>query len=124
MHYDKKVLSGLGADKTIYKTYYRNGNIPITLFMAYYNTLEKADLSHSPFVCFTGQGWEILETSKKTIPVNFSGTEKIKVNQLIQKKMDTSMIALFWYQSAGHSFSNRGLQKISLFFNKLLGKPD
>jgi len=124
VHYDKKDLSVLEPDKTTYKTYNRTGSNPVTLFMLHYNTLEKADLSHSPIVCFTGQGWEILESSQKTIPANLSGTKKIKVNQLIQKKMDTSIITLFWYQSAESAFSNRGIQKIFLFVNKLLGKPD
>ena len=122
--YDNKILRVLAPDKTIYKTYQKDGSQPITLFMAYYNTLEKADLSHSPIVCFTGQGWDILKSSQKEMPVNLSGTERIKVNQLIQKKLDTLMITLFWYQSADSAFSNRGIQKISLFVNRLIGEPN
>lgn len=125
--YDKEVLSSLSPDKIIYKTYHRDENNegpPITLFLAYYNTLEKADLSHSPIVCFTGQGWEIENTKKLEISLNQSKTQKIKVNAMIQKKLDTTMIVLFWYQSANHVFNNRGIQKISLFFDKLLGKSD
>lgn len=123
--YDKQVLKVLSPDKIIYKSYSnRNAAPPITLFMAYYNTLEKADLSHSPIVCFTGQGWHIERVTKQEIPINLPDTRKIKVNQIIQSKLDTTMITLFWYQSANHAFANRGIQKLSLFFNKLMGKPD
>jgi len=122
--YDKDVLSVLSPDKIIYKKYKRQGSPSITLFMACYNTLEKADLSHSPIVCFTGQGWEISDSSKKEIPVHLSKNQKIKVNQLIQKKAAATMFTLFWYQSANQAFSNRGFQKISLFFDKLFGKPE
>jgi len=122
--YDKTVLSVLSPDKIIYKSYHRDGSPPITLFIAYYNTLEKADLSHSPVVCFTGQGWEIENMRKIEIPVNRTDIPKIKVNEIIQKKLNTIMIALFWYQSANNAFSNRGIQKISLLFNKLSGKLD
>lgn len=125
--YDKEALSSLSPDKIIYKTYKRDENNeypPITLFLACYNTLEKADLSHSPIVCFTGQGWEIENTKKLEISLNQSKAQKIRVNAMIQKKLDTNMITLFWYQSANRAFNNRGIQKVSLFFNKILGKSD
>lgn len=122
--YDKEALSVLSTDRIIYKSYHRSPVPPITLFIGYYNTLEKADYSHSPVVCFTGQGWKIENTSKKTIPIDFPHVPEITVNQMIQRKHDTTMIALFWYQSANRSFSNRGFQKVSLFFDKLLGKVD
>jgi len=121
--YDKDVISSLGPDKTVYKTYYSKQNFPITLFMACYSTLEKADLSHSPIVCFTGQGWEISKTDKQEINIDIPVKSTIKVNQLIQNKLETTMITLYWYQSADNAFSDRGIQKISLFFNKLFGKP-
>ena len=122
--YDKIVLDSLSPDRIIYKSYYRNGDPPITLFIAYYNTLEKADLSHSPIVCFTGQGWEIVRTIKSKIPINQLDSSYIKVNQIILKKRDTTMNALFWYQSVNRAFANKGLQKIDLFFRRLLGKTD
>ncbi len=74
----------LSPDKIIDRSY-RNGNIdpPITLFIAYYRTLEKADLSHSPVVCFTGKGWNIEKIIEKEIPVNLLDVSKIKVNQIL-----------------------------------------
>jgi len=122
--YDKEVLRVLSTNKIIYKSYHRNGGPPITLFIGYYDTLEKADFSHSPTVCFTGQGWEIKSTTQKEIPIDFQNMPKIKVNQIIQTKLDTTLIALFWYQSAHRAYTNRGIQKFSLFFDKLLGKPE
>ena len=121
--YDKDVISSLDPDKTVYKTYYSKQGFPITLFMACYSTLEKADLSHSPIVCFTGQGWEISKTSKQKINIDIPVKSTITVNQLIQNKLETTMITLFWYQSADNAFSDRGFQKILLFFNKMFGKP-
>lgn len=124
--YDKKLLINvLSPDKILYKNYMNeDGKPPITLFMAYYQTLEKSDLSHSPIVCFTGQGWEIENTAEKEIPINLPNAVAIRVNQMVQKKYETTMITLFWYQSVNRAFANRGLQKLSLFSNKLLRKPD
>ncbi len=123
--YDEQDLSSLSPDQIIYKTY-DNGHSgpPITLFIAYYNTLEKADLSHSPIVCFTGQGWHIEKVTKAVIPIHRPNTPEIRVNQMIQTKLDTTMITLFWHQSANRTFSNRGVQKLFLFVERLLGKKD
>jgi EpsI family protein len=122
--YDPEVLSVLVPDRIVYKTYQENGSLPVTLFLACYGTLEKADFSHSPIVCFTGQGWEISETSVDQLAVPTGGKEKIDVNRMVQDKLNTKMISLHWYQSAHRSFTNRGLQKISLFFRSLLGRSD
>ena len=123
--YDSEVLSVLSTDKTIYKTFSNGSSAPpITLFVAYYNTMEKADFSHSPLVCFTGQGWDIEKTSKKEIYFDRSHAPDIEVNQMIQRKLDTTMISVYWYQSANNAFANRGIQKLYLFFNKLTGKSE
>jgi len=123
--YDEEVLSSLSPDQIIYKTY-NNGHFgpPITLFMAYYNTLEKADLSHSPIVCFAGQGWQIEKATRPLISIDLPHTPEIKVNQMIQNKIDTTMITLFWHQTANHAFANRGVEKLFLFFQRLVGKQD
>ena len=122
--YDQEVLSVLNSDKIIYRSYNKNGGPPISTFIAYYHTLEKSDFSHSPIVCFTGQGWQIERITEKEIPINFSDPSKIRVNQMIQQKSDTTMVSLYWYQSPHHAYSNRGVQKLSLFMGRLFGKSD
>ncbi len=122
--YDPVVLGVLDPDRIVYKTYRQEGRLPVTLFLACYGTLEKADLSHSPIVCFTGQGWEITDTSIGEVSVSEDGSAKIGVNQMVQDKLATRMVSLHWYQSAHGAFTNRGAQKINLFFRSMLGKSD
>ncbi|MBN1847924.1 MAG: EpsI family protein [Deltaproteobacteria bacterium] len=121
--YDKAVIASLDPDVTVYKTYYKNDLYPVTLFIAGYHSLEKADLSHSPIVCFTGQGWDIIDTRTNKISMALDN-EIIYFNQMVQKKAETTMITFFWYQTKTRSFSNRGLQKFYLFFQRLIGKSD
>jgi EpsI family protein len=122
--YDDEVLKVLEADRIVYKSYHNGKGPPVVLFIAYYDDLEKADLSHSPVVCFTGQGWDIKSSNEKEIMINSIERPFIKVNQIIQEKSGNTMIVLFWYHSGDGVFSKRGIQKISLFFNRLLGKED
>ena len=123
--YDEVILSVLYPDLVVNKEYRsQDSNLPIGLFISFYNTLEKAELSHSPIVCFTGQGWDIQNVEKKKIVIDQASGQKISLNQIVQKKSNTTMITLFCYQSANHAYANRGLQKLALFFNRILNRPD
>lgn len=122
--YDKAVLDVLKPDITIYRQYEKAALIPVTLFAAYYNSAEKSDLSHSPIVCFTGQGWEILSSSKKSIPLGTPDEAAIRINRIEQKQLQTYMVTYYWYQASQNAYSNRGIMKISLLMNKLVGKNE
>jgi EpsI family protein len=120
--YDPVVIATLDPDKTVWKNYRNESGNAVDLFMACYNSLEKADLSHSPIVCFTGQGWDIQETSVIDVPLGLQGDHIIKVNRILQKKADSVMVTFYWYQAKNMAFSNRGLQKTYLFCQELIGK--
>lgn len=120
--YDKLILDTLQPDATIYRQYEKDRRPPITLFVACYNTAEKSDLSHSPIVCFTGQGWDILSSGHKTIPVDSPGQTTIRVNRLEQRYADIRMVTYYWYQSSRKAYSNRGIQKLSLLISELMGE--
>lgn len=123
--YDKQVLSVLSPDLIVYKSYKSRDKLPpVQLFMSYYNNLGKADCSHSPIVCLSGQGWKIETITKMEIPIGLPKLSTIRVNQMILNKMDTTMIALFWFQSANNAYANRGIQKLSLFAGRLMGRRD
>lgn len=124
VNYDKSIIAVLEPDITIYKQYQENTHTPVTLFMAYYNSAEKSDLSHSPIVCFTGQGWEILSSTRKSIPLGTPDETTIKINRIEQKHLQTHMITYYWYQSSQNAYCNRGIQKISLFMDKMMDKNE
>lgn len=124
INYDKSIIDVLEPDITVYKQYVKDAQTPVTLFIAFYNTAEKSDLSHSPIVCFTGQGWEILSSSQKNIPVETTEEKAIKINRIEQKLNEIYMVTYYWYQSSKKAYSNRGIQKISLLWDKLMGKND
>ena len=122
--YDKIILDVLKPDYVIYRNYFKEGNPPIGLFIAFYNNLEKSDLSHSPIVCFTGQGWEIEKSMEKEIDIQDANGEKVPINYIFQKKNGEGMISFYWYQSANRAFAKRGIQKIILFVERLIGERD
>lgn len=121
--YDARVLGNLGADQIVYKKFCKDADYPcITLFIAYYKTLDKADLSHSPVVCFTGQGWKITEKKNITFSVKDNGGKDLTVNKLSLQQNDIKLMVFYWYQSANEIFVNKGIQKLNLLWQSLKGK--
>lgn len=122
VQYDQEVIGVLSADHVVYKRFLRNDSAPITLFVALYEGLEKTDFSHSPIVCFTGQGWNIERQTKEELLLDEASQSRIRVNQLIQSKMGIRMITLFWYQCRRGVVDNRGIMKMALFYDSLFGR--
>ena len=122
--YDRDLLDVLNADRITYREFTSEDGRRVTLFSAYYGSLEKADFSHSPIVCLTGQGWSIEGTGTKEIVVDSGEAGRIVVNEMVQTKTDTRMIALYWYQSGRGVERNRGVQKLKLFLERLVGRVD
>jgi|GEM_PF-1698036 len=122
VQYDQEVIGVLSADHVVYKRFLRTDRVPITLFVALYETLEKTDFSHSPVVCFSGQGWSIDRQTKEELLLDEAKGRGIRVNQLIQSKMGIRMITLFWYQCRRGVVDNRGFLKLALFYDSLFGK--
>ena len=122
VRYDREVIGVLSADHVVYKRFLANDRAPITLFVALYEGLEKTDFSHSPVVCFTGQGWNIERQTKEELLLDEANRRRIRVNQMIQSKMGIRMITLFWYQSRRGAVDNRGFMKLALFYDSLFGR--
>jgi EpsI family protein len=121
VEYDEQVLGVLEADRIVYRIYERQNRESITLFVGYYDTLEGSDSSHSPVVCFTGQGWKIVESGKARISTSSPAGQTVSVNRMLLTKNGQYLLTLYWYQSGNRVFANRGLQKLFLFANALLG---
>lgn len=122
IQYDREVIGVLSADHVVYKRFFRNDGVPITLFVALYEGLEKTDFSHSPVVCFTGQGWNIERKAKAELLLDAENRSKIRVNRMIQSKMGVRMITLFWYECRRGAVDNRGFMKLALFYDSLFGR--
>lgn len=125
VQYSESILAELQSDDIVYKVYSNIESFTkITLFLACYNSFDKADFSHSPLVCNTGQGWEIKDQKTIEIPVSFNRLDKIEANRFIQEKLGSSVVTTYWYQSGENVFAIRGLQKIHLLLNRISGKDD
>ena len=106
---DQKTLDVLGVDDYIDRIYYRD-QIPVGLYIGYYQSQRAGDTIHSPQNCLPGAGWNPVRNEYISVPVN--GDQTIKINRLTIMKGITSQIVLYWYQSHGRVIASEYKGKI------------
>ena len=113
--FDPKVLRVLGVDDHINRTYSLN-EVPLSLYVGYYQSQRTGDMIHSPMKCLPGTGWQPLSTSRIHIPVTTGAgaDSQLTVNKyVVQKDADTYLV-FFWYQGRGRVTPSEYVAKLQL----------
>lgn len=72
---------------------------PVWLYVGYYQSQRTGATYHSPKNCLPGAGWQFVEASQVSVPVQ--GGPAITINRaIIQKGLERQLI-LYWYQDRG-----------------------
>ena len=106
---DQKTLDILGVDDYIDRIYYRD-QIPVGLYVGYYQSQRAGDTIHSPQNCLPGAGWNPVRNEYISVPVN--DDQVIEINRLTIMKGVTSQVVLYWYQSHGRVIASEYKGKI------------
>ncbi len=93
------------------------GNVPVYLYVGYYQSQRTGSTYHSPKNCLPGAGWQFVESEQMAIPV--SGGAPITINKvLIQKGVDKQVI-LYWYQDRGRIIASEYWAKFYLVWDAM-----
>ncbi|HJU03978.1 MAG TPA: EpsI family protein [Nitrospiraceae bacterium] len=77
----------------------KSENMPLWLYVGYYQSQRTGTTYHSPKNCLPGAGWQFVESEQISVPVR--GEPPITINKvLIQKGLDKQVI-LYWYHDRG-----------------------
>ncbi|MCP4117322.1 MAG: EpsI family protein [Desulfobacteraceae bacterium] len=119
--FDEKIYEILGVDDSILATYQSDGGDTVQLYVGFYQSQKEGDLIHSPKNCMPGSGWNIIETSIETVPVEDSGNRRsIDVIRLKLEKGAQQQVMLYWFQSRGRIIASEYLQKILLVVDSII----
>ncbi len=110
------VLKALDLDEYLFQSY-SNGNDYVSLYIGYYYTLKKVGAAHSPLVCFSGQGWKVVDISNGTHLVS---NKKIHYSSIIVEKAGKKELILYWFQSFNKTSSGTFFQKIFVAWDKYM----
>ncbi|MBM9616721.1 EpsI family protein [Desulfobulbus rhabdoformis] len=111
---DEKIKNALNLDDYIFEKF-SDGESIITLYIGYYYNAKKVGAAHDPMVCFPGQGWKVLKTSKKSYKINKNDHYDIKYSTITASLGEQYEHILYWFQAHNKTAQNTLLQKIFLF---------
>ena len=111
------IVSFLELDDYVMTTY-RKSELPITLYIGYYYTLDKVSAAHSPLVCFPGQGWTIDRPEKRSLMV---GNHTVNYAEIKASLEGHRELVLYWYQADDDTAPEVYYNKVNAALNKLSG---
>lgn len=118
------IQDALSTDDSLFTTYKR-GDREIDVYIGYYFTSDKIGKSHSPLVCFPGQGWKMSNEKKRTLILGEKDQVPLHVNSIIVQKGENQQLILFWFQAYDRSCANTFSQKIVALWNRIrYGRED
>jgi exosortase D (VPLPA-CTERM-specific) len=99
---------------------YRNGvNMPVNLYVAYYNSQRKGASVHSPKSCIPGGGWSITDFSRRTLDGISVYGQPLNVNRAVIQLGDNRQIVYYWFQQRGRIVTDEYLAKWYIFWDAL-----
>lgn len=117
---DKEISAVLSLDDYLFRTY-RKRDDTISLYIGYYRTTGKLGASHSPLVCFPGQGWEL---SDPEIVELRTDAGMINATTMVVKKGFDQQLILYWFQSYNMTSGGTFWQKVNNFWMRLNANPE
>jgi exosortase D (VPLPA-CTERM-specific) len=97
---------------------------PVSLFVAYYDSLSTAAAIHSPRVCLPGSGWEFASFEERNFGDVISGATGTYNHVLIQKG-EQKILMYYWYQQRERRTANEfGMKYYVLVDNLFKGRKD
>jgi EpsI family protein len=85
----------------------------VSLFVAFFRSLQNNYGPHSPKVCLPGSGW--LVRSSKVAQIAIPGrTEPLPANQYLMEQNDQRILVLYWYQNSRRAWAEEFEFKLHL----------
>lgn len=111
---ESAVTEYLKPDEYILRDYVaKNGAAPISLFAAYFKSLQNTYGPHSPRVCLPGSGWLERSSSIESVQVPGRATG-IPVNEYVMEKAGDRILVLYWYQNDRNIWAEEFQAKLRL----------
>lgn len=90
-----ETLEQLGSDALLLRSYRRDDEPPVWLYVDYHRVQRLGSTVHSPRICYPGSGWSVQGTHVETL--REGGGEPTRWLSL--RRGEERMLAVYWYES-------------------------
>ncbi len=121
VQYNRELLtSWLGTQAILFRSYKNETRgYDVTVYIAYYDTLDSSDMAHAPEVCYPGQGWKI--TSSSDVPFVLSGNNA-RVKRMVIEKDSAREVVYSWWETGNRVFPYNSWYHLYQILNKFTFK--
>jgi EpsI family protein len=102
--------------------YAKQGNPPVNIYVAYYESQRKGRSIHSPETCLPGSGWIFKHAGTLAIPLSGQNPSSITVARAMMEKSGNRQLVYFWFNQRGRILTNAYELKIYNFWDALVMK--
>ncbi|MBU0681035.1 MAG: EpsI family protein [Proteobacteria bacterium] len=119
------VVEMLGVTDYISYRYQRDGAQRVSLYAAYYDTVNDRQGYHSPKNCLPGSGWGIAEVKPREIRPAHGAAEPVVITEMIIRNRNDLQVVYYWYQNRGRIIASEYLERVYRVLDSLfLGRSD
>ena len=95
------------------------GQLPVNLYVAWYDSQRKGHSIHSPRSCIPGGGWELGTVRTLDIDGAKMGSKPLVVNRVSIQKGSERQLVYYWFQQRGRVLTNEYVVKAYLMWDAL-----
>jgi len=115
---DIETLNILKVSDYVMRRYVDEAGRGVWVYLGYWESQRRGAQMHSPKNCLPGSGWEPLEASVVTIPVDDG--RSIQVNRFLVQKNDQRELVLYWYRAQGEDVHGEVAAKAAMVKNAII----
>jgi len=117
-----KIEEALLLDDYLFRTY-QQGDSRVSLYIGYYRSAAKVGAAHDPLVCFTGQGWRIVNRGKGKHQLPGPENLTISYATMIAEQQSEKELIIYWFQTNGVTSNGTFGQKTQMLLQRLRNVP-
>jgi exosortase D (VPLPA-CTERM-specific) len=119
---DAVYLNQLKLSDYLYADYRQAMNLPVNVWIAYYDSQRKGDSTHSPSTCLPGGGWEFQSFARSTLDL---GGTRLRVNRAVIVHGTDRELMYYWFPQRGRDITNDYMLKGYLLWDAITrGRTD
>ena len=113
---DAVYLDQLKLSDYLYATYVRAADLPVNVWVAYYDSQRKGDSTHSPASCLPGGGWQFQNFGNYSIDI---AGERLRVNRAVIVHGGDRELMYYWFPQRGRDITSDYLLKWYLLWDAM-----
>lgn len=109
---EPEYLDQLKLDDYLLANFQGDGQLPVNVWIAYYDSQRNGQAMHSPRSCLPGGGWEFSSLGQRDIAVSGGS---VHVNRAVIAHGSERQLMYYWFQQRGRVVTNEYLVKWYIF---------